>query len=328
MNINTLKLAVLVSTAPLILGAQVDPTTVDRNNLPPSSVTSNTESNANVDASDAGAQRPIFLKTENISAFGGINSRIYYDDNPFSTQKGNVLGSQKDAIWTNTAYLGASLRQLEITDAVVTPYIGASVTSSQYLANNLDWLDYTSSSAYIMANIQHSNGWSYRAGLSYASDSNKQSKTETYSEFYPNLGMIKTYSHNEDMLGIFSLSAGYHDSDSDPNPFDNSQSRSVLNNYDIIASYGLQYIYNDFIISPTYSATYKIYDESGTLHEINGRKDLIHSINVSVDYPINDYANVGLFGGYSKRDTKDSGSLPYDFVKGSFGLSLGLNTTF
>ena len=31
---------------------------------------------------DAGAQRPIFLKTENISAFGGVDSKIYYDDNP------------------------------------------------------------------------------------------------------------------------------------------------------------------------------------------------------------------------------------------------------
>ena len=143
-----------------------------------------------------------------------------------------------------------------------------------------------------MANIQHSNGWSYRAGISYASDSNQQTKTETYSEFYPYVGMMKTYSHNEDTLGIFNLSVGYHDSDSDPSPFDSAQSRSVLNNFDIIASYGIQYIYNNFIIS-TYSATYKIYDESGTLHEVNGREDLIHSLNVTVDYPVNEYLNVG-----------------------------------
>lgn len=321
-------LMALIAIMPSITFAQVDSTTVERSNQPPSSVTSGNGSSANVDASDTGAQRPIFLKTEKISAFGGISSRIYYDDNPFSTQKDSVLSSQKDAVWSNTAYVGAGLGQVELTDAVVTPYVGASISSSEYLASNLDWLDYTSSSAYIMANIQHSNGWSYRAGISYASDSNQQTKTETYSEFYPYIGMMKTYSHNEDTLGIFNLSVGYHDSDSDPSAFDSAQSRSVLNNYDIIATYGIQYIYNDFIISPSYSATYKIYDESGTLHEVNGREDLIHSINVTIDYPVNDFVNVGLFGGYSKRDTKDSGPIPYDFTKGTFGLSLGLNTTF
>ena len=36
---------------------------LERNNQPPSSVTSGDNNNANVDASDAGAQRPIFLKT-------------------------------------------------------------------------------------------------------------------------------------------------------------------------------------------------------------------------------------------------------------------------
>ena len=328
MKLNKLKLSVAIAIAPFIANAQVDSTTVERKNQPPSSVTSGEGSETNVDASDAGSQRPIFLKTEHISAFGGFDSKIYYDDNPFSTQKSSVLSSQKDAVWSNTAYVGAGLGQIELTDAVVTPYAGISITSSQFLASNLDWLDYTSSSAYVMANIQHSNGWAYRVGVSYASDSNDQEKIETYSEFYPYVGIIKTYSHNEDTIGIFNLSFGYHDSDSDPSPFDNSGSRSVLNNFDIIASYGLQYIYNNFIFSPSYSATFKSYNESGTLHEVNGREDLIHSLNVRVDYPINDHVNLGLFGGYSKRDTKDSGSLPYDFVKGSFGLALGLNTTF
>ena len=67
--------------------AQVDSTTVERSNQPPSSVTSGGDNSANVDASDAGAQRPIFLKTENISTFGGFSSKIYYDDNPFSAKR-------------------------------------------------------------------------------------------------------------------------------------------------------------------------------------------------------------------------------------------------
>jgi hypothetical protein len=95
-------LMALIAIMPSITFAQVDSTTLERSNQPPSSVTSGNGSSANVDASDTGAQRPIFLKTEKITAFGGISSRIYYDDNPFSTQKDSVLSSQKDAVWSNT----------------------------------------------------------------------------------------------------------------------------------------------------------------------------------------------------------------------------------
>ena len=127
------------------------------------------------------------------------------------------------------------------------------------------------------------------------------------------------------LLGALSLVLGKR---ADRSALKDSAKKCIIEAHFDIASYGLQYIYNNFIFSPSYSATFKSYNESGTLHEVNGREDLIHSLNVRVDYPINDHVNLGLFGGYSKRDTKDSGSLPYDFVKGSFGLALGLNTTF
>ena len=91
--------------------AQVDSTTVERSNQPPSSVTSGNSSSANVDASDTGAQRPIFLKTENITAFAGLDSKIYYDDNPLSAN--NELSKFKDAVWSNTAYFGAGFGQIE-----------------------------------------------------------------------------------------------------------------------------------------------------------------------------------------------------------------------
>jgi len=325
MKNNIIKLAAIIAAAPSIIFAQqkeVDSTTIERNNQPPSSVTSTDGNNANVDTTDAGAQRPIFLKTENISAFGGIDSKIYYDDNPM--RSGTVLSNHKDAIWTNTAYLGAGLGQIEITDAVITPYIGFSLTNTQYLAAGLDALDYQSTSAYVMANVQHSNGWSYRAGVSYGSDYNDASKRETYSEFYPSVGAMKTYSHNEDLLGIFNLSVGYHESKSE-NAL-NSSREDDLDNFDVIASYGLQYVYQNLIISPTYSAVFKSYSEDSPSHN-DGREDLIHSLNLRIDYPVNEFARISLFGGYSKRDTKSSFA-DYDFVSGTCGLSLGLNTTF
>jgi len=69
MKNNIIKLAAIFAAAPSIIFAQVDSTTIERNNQPPSSVTSSDGSNANVETTDSGAQRPIFLKTENISAW-------------------------------------------------------------------------------------------------------------------------------------------------------------------------------------------------------------------------------------------------------------------
>ncbi len=59
---------------------------------------------------------------------------------PSQTQKNSVLNSQKDAVWSNTAHLGAGLGQIELKDAVITPYVGVSYTKTEFLASNLDWL--------------------------------------------------------------------------------------------------------------------------------------------------------------------------------------------
>ena len=53
-------LAAFILSITGLLSAQPDATVTERNNQPPSSVTSGDNNNANVDASDAGAQRPIF----------------------------------------------------------------------------------------------------------------------------------------------------------------------------------------------------------------------------------------------------------------------------
>jgi hypothetical protein len=77
MNVKYILSAALVATLPSLMHAQTGPdaTTVERNSQPPTSITSGDNQNDKVDASDAGAQRPIFLKTEKISGFAGLDSR-------------------------------------------------------------------------------------------------------------------------------------------------------------------------------------------------------------------------------------------------------------
>ena len=68
----------MFATLPTLMFAQTGPdaTTIERNNQPPAAVSNADTNNANVDASDAGAQRPIFLKTDNISAFVAVDDTV------------------------------------------------------------------------------------------------------------------------------------------------------------------------------------------------------------------------------------------------------------
>ena len=119
----------------------------------------------------------MFLKTENVSAFAGFDSKYLYRNNPFSA--GNKLAYFETAMWLNTAYAGASFKAIEVDDAVITPYIGASYTKTEYLESGLDGFNFDSTSAYMMLSAQHVNGWAYRIGVSYAMDKSDVNEEET-----------------------------------------------------------------------------------------------------------------------------------------------------
>jgi hypothetical protein len=331
MKINSIKFLATIALFPTLLCAQQrDATITERPIAPPSSVTLPNGDNTNVDATDAGAQRPIFMKTENISVFGGAESKYLYRNNPLSSA--DKLSRVETAMFINTIFAGASFEPVEAEDAVITPYIGTSYTTTEYEESGLSGLDYQSTSAYAMLLAQHSNGWAYRIGISYAMDKGKSNKQETYNEFYPNIGAMKMYALGKDLIGILDVSGGFHLSDSDPNPFGPFLTTDELDNIDITASYGIRYMYENFVFSPRYSLTYKDYTE-GTQSVNNGRSEYIQSITLKIDYPITQNIKASLFGGYSSRDSsggllQDANVIDYDFESADGGISLGLYMTF
>jgi len=330
MNINLLKFAALLSTLPTLMFAQQpDATVTERNNQPPTAITSGENKDANVDASDAGAQRPIFLKTTSISPFAGLDSKYLYRNNPLSAA--DKLDFIETAMWMNTAYAGASFEAIEIVDAVITPYVGASYTTTEYLESGLDGLDFASTSAYAMLLAQHSSGWTFRAGISYAMDKSESAKDETYSELYPYIGAMKSYAVSDSILGILDISGGLHRSDSDASgiPSNNSINSYIgyreLQNADIVAGYSLRFVYDKIVVSPRYGVVYKRYFYGPN----EDREDFLQTVNLKIDYIINENLNVSLFGGYSNRDSKNGNSnVNYDFNSADGGIALGLNTTF
>jgi hypothetical protein len=321
---HTAILTLFAISSSSVLAQAVDPTVTERPTVPPASVANPGSSNAaNVDVSDAGAQRPIFLKTENISSFAGFNSKYQYKDNPLSSA--DKINFIETAMWMNTVYGGVSFAPIEVDDAVITPYAGISWTSTQYLESGLDGLDFYSTSAYTLLLAQHTSGWAFRTGVSYASDRSESTKTETYKEFYPNVGAMRMFGINDDAIAILDFSGGIHKADSDP-VF--GSSFKELENIDVTGSLGVRYTYNDLIITPRYSATHKTYTEGSTSSN-DGREDLIHSISLKVDYPLTEVFTVSLTGGYSKRDSKGGTTgLPFDFESSDGGISFGINKSF
>jgi len=299
-------------------GQKIDQTTRSFDGAPPSSVSSkNTNNGQGIGASDTGAQRPVFLDTDQISAFAGFDTKVTYRSNPL-TLSGD-LTQTKTGIWQNSFFGGASLSPIDTDSAVVTPVFGGSWTMSDYLNDNLSSLNDYATSAYALLMVQHETGIGFRGGVSYANVRNNDSDTEDYSEFYPNIGAMKTYGLGPDTLAIVDISGGFHLTNSDSLLGSNTES---LNNWDASLSYSLRHLYQDFVITPGYRIGYKRFTEDNTVND--GRKDVTHTLSIKVDYPIIDNVKLSASSSYTRRNSNISS----DYKSLDAGANIGINVSF
>jgi len=262
--------------------------------------------------SDTGAQRPISLRKGGISGYFGYDSKYFYRSNPLA-QSGD-LEQLKTAMWTNTFFTGAGIGIIETDNSVITPYIGASWTINDYIEENLSAFNYNNTSAYALLLAQFGNGWAARIGVSYSNDRSTEYDTEDFSEFFPNIGIMKSYSVSEQTLAIFDAYVGQHATTIAPfgsNPDD------LLDNLEVAASYGLKYTQGSLTISPKYLLSYKSYDNGPN----SDRNDFSHIFSLKANYLINESFDLGIFGTYAKRDS-DIDFNDYENLDGGLGLTL------
>jgi len=264
--------------------------------------------------SDTGAQRPILVKKSGISAFFGYDSKFYYRDNPLSQK--NILSQFKTAMWTNTFFGGAGLGVFDLDSAVVTPYIGGSFSMNDYVEDALDplMLNYNSTSAYFLLLFQYSNGWSSRIGVNYAMDRSTEFDSEDYSEFVPNIGVMKSYFINNSTTGIFDAYVSTHQStiaEAFGTPKDN------MNNLEFAASYAIRHSIGDFTFYPKYLISHKSFSEGTN----SSRNDLTHNLSLKTDYPLSESFKLSAFTGYTTRDSSTS-NFDYENFDGGAGLTL------
>ena len=285
------------------------------------SSTSSSDSNP----SDSGAQRPVILKESGISAYFGYDSKYFYRSNPLATD--GKLKQQATGMWTNTFYTGAGLGVFEYSDSVVTPYIGGSWTINEYVESEIDSFNYNSTGAYALLLFQYGNGWSARAGVSYANDRSTENDTEDYKEFQPSIGIMKSYTINDSATAIFDATIGRHLSESfvitGLTDGAKTASEKELSNTEYALSYSVNYSWNEILISPKYRISYKDYDKGLN----DGRSDLSNDISLKAAYPITDSFKLSLFYSYSTR-TADGTSISYDYKSFDTGAGLGINARF
>ena len=295
----------------------------DRSLPNPSSLARDSKKSTQVSGSksDTGAQRPILLKKKGITTFFSYDSKYFYRSNPLASS--GKLTQAETALWTNTFAGGVGLGVFDAGNSVVTPYVGGSWTTNDFEEGVLSKFNYNSTNAYIMLLSQYGNGWSARVGISYSNDRGAETDTEDYSEIYPSIGVMKAYKLSDETTGIFSASAGFHDSSSE-DLFGISE--AVLSNWDASISYSLKHSLGDITIRPSYALTYKTYDKSVN----KDRDDFINSLSLKLEYPITESFNASVFAGYTNRSSSGStlGDEVNDYESWDGGAGLGLSARF
>lgn len=282
-------------------------------------------SNYGGSSTDAGAQRPVVLSKTGISSFFGYDTKYFYRSNPLATD--GPAKQQATGMWTNTFFSGAGLGVFDLTDSVVTPYIGASWTTNEYVKSDLEVFNYNSTNAYALLLFQFGNGWAARAGSSYANDRSADKDTEDYKEFFPSVSVMRTFSINDSTSSTIDLSFGKHMAESfflDVTDNKGNQSnKKELSNYETAASFSLSHQLGDFLLSPKYRLSYKSYDEGLNVD----REDISHDLGLKLDYFVTDSFKASLFYSYSTRST-DGTEVSYDYKSYDGGIGLMLNARF
>ena len=301
----------------------------DRNYQPEAVKISNTNSSqkeqVDVSESDTGAQRPVLLKKSGYSYFMGYDSKLFYQSNPLAAP-GKLKDEVATGVWKSTFFTGAGLGVIDMDSFILTPYVGFSYSSTDYLksADLLKKQNFDSTSGYALLLAQFENGWSGKIGVSYSSDYILDTKEEVFKEFYPNISIMKSYTINESHRALFESGVGYHNNFVDGVVRDEN---NVLDgddhkrNIDIFASYALESTLGALTISPKYKINYRDYQNGSN----KNRNDLVHELSLDCSAYLTNSIKISASIDYINQDDSDDVA---DYENFDVGGSINLMARF
>ena len=273
-----------------------------------------------VSESDTGAQRPVLLKKNGLSYFFGYDSKLFYQSNPLadSTELKSEIAT---GVWKSTFFSGAGLGVIDMDSFILTPYVGFSLSSTDYIKSDelLNEQDYESTNAYALLLAQFGNGWSGKVGVSYSSDYLTSDGEEVFKEFYPNFSLMKSYTINDLHRGSFETGVGFHNSDVDP--MLGGDDIDFKRNLDLFASYAFSSTFGAITLSPKYKISYRDY-QNGSNKE---RNDLIHELSLDCSAYLTSYLKISTSIDYINQDDSEDDA---DYENYDVGASINLMARF
>lgn len=274
-------------------------------------------------SSDTGMQRPIFLQTKSLTFFAGVDNSVSRKANPLllATDSDIDKSGGHDFTWSRSFSGGLLTNPIDIDSAMLTFVGGGGWTKTTHIIDDFKDLDDFSTSAYALAMIQHESGWSYRIGSTYAMVRDLNQK-ENYSEFYPNVGVSRSFDVGYDLTAVFDLSGGKHLTTSDSLAVNDTD---TLDNWDMAIALGLRYQIWDIMISPNYRYSKKVYSTQNTDSITTySRVDYMNTLSLKLDYQITDSFSVGTSYALDQRDS----NLATKYKNWSADASVGLSLSF
>lgn len=279
----------------------------------------NSEKNNDASSSDTGAQRPISLNDDEISAFFGYDSRYYYRSNPLFVNA-DISEEVESDMWTNTFFTGVS-SVIEKDDSAYTPFLTASYTVNDYLEDDLGAFNYNATNITTGLFSYYGGQNTYFVKIAYNMDRSTENDTEDFSEFFSQIGLISSFKVLNKLNINTTVGIGQHSSTIDD--VSGTRPEDLMDNLEIYAlsvfSFG-----NDFLdnLGLTYRISYQSYENG----DYSDRNDLSHSFSGGYGFTLfeADQPNLYLFSSYSIRNS-DNNTFDYDNVDAGFGINLIAN---
>lgn len=262
---------------------------------------------------DTGLQRPVESKKKGFGYQLGFSSKIYYTNNPLSTESG--LYKVSAGVWENSLNNNFLLGAYDLRGATFSPIIGLSYTNFTHFGHEfVKNMDFGSISLNFAGIFSFGKGWSIRPSLGYTADlSLEESMSRQYSQISPSVALGKSFSWGK-VTSFIDWSVGYSFTDSPAQII----TKDILDRFETSLIWGINAPMGDFEFSPYIRLAFADYSNQS-------KTDISGNLGLELAYNFTDWMALKI---YSTLSTRNSSKEDMDFTRLDAGAGASLNARF
>lgn len=266
-----------------------------------------------ISKSDSGLQRPVESKKKGFGYRLGFSSKIYYSNNPLSTESG--LYKISAGIWENAVYNNFLLGSYDLRGATFSPVLSLNYTNFTHFGHEfVKQMDFGSVSLNFAGIFTFGKGWSIRPSLGYTADlSLEDSMSRQYSQISPSISLGKSFSWGS-VSSFIDWSLGYSVTDSPSQLL----SKDILNRFETSLIWGFAIPFGNFDFSPYLRVALADYSNQS-------KTDVSGNLGLELAYNFTDWMALKVYSTLSSRNSSKDSS---DFTRLDAGAGASLNARF